>query len=503
MGELTLWTIFGVYILAMLILGEICARRKIKALDDYLLAGRKHGVLPTAGTIAATVIGAGSTIGAAGVAYYVGISAAWYLLSACVGLVLLAFTFAPALRTMRLYTVPEYIERRYGAEARTIAAGLGLIGLTMFLAAQLYAMGALTAQLMGLPLKQAIALSGLVVVLYTWRGGNWVVHWSDNVQIVWISAGLIIASAFGVKMAGGFSSLGSPPQALSFEGMGRNWFNPMTYQPVEGWNLFALGNTVIGWVIMSTTWHFAMQSTAQRVLSSRSPKVARRACLVAAAILIPLSLFVGLTGMAARVLYPGLAPPAGISQGEAFPALIKGVLHPVLAGVVLAALIAVIMSTSDSALLGASTMFVKDLYGRFFDSRATDKVLMKLSRWLTLIIGLMAIGGALVALALIRILEMVAAVYCVSLFVPILLGLYWRGANQQGAIAGMIGGALAGGIWRVSGWEKATEIHMLNVSLPLALIAMVAVSLITRSSKEKGDKRTHIPTGGPPTGASL
>ncbi len=472
--------IFGLYLSLMLIIGELCARYKIKTLDDYLVAGRRHGIFITGGTIAATVIGAGSTIGTVGAAYYVGISAAWYLISACIGLIFLAFTFAPALRKMSLYTVPEFVDIRFGIKARMVATILGFFGSTLFLAAQFYAMGALITQLVGLPLKLAIIVSGLVVILYTWRGGSWAVNVSDNVQIIWISIGLAITCIIGINIAGGISELTIPPIAKGFEEVGKNWFNPLNNRPVSGWNLFALGNTIIGWIIMSTTWHFAMQSTAQRILSSKTDRTAKYGCLLASGILIPLALFIVLTGMAARILYPDLLPSSDISQGEALPALIKGIMNPIFAGIILGALVAVIMSTCDSILLGASTMFIKDIYQRLLRPKITDHALIGISKWVTLIIGIVAIVSALITPSLIRMLEMTATVYCVALFVPIILGLYWKKANQSGAIAGMITGSLGGILWRALGWEKASGIHMLNISLPFALIVMVVVSLAAK-----------------------
>lgn len=271
-----------------------------------------------------------------------------------------------------------------------------------------------------------------------------------------------------------------PPIAGGFEEMGKNWFNPISNQPVSGWDIFALGNTIIAWIIMSTTWHFAMQSTAQRILSSKTHKTAKYGCLVASGMLLPLAIFMGLTGMAARVLYPDLLPASGISQGEALPALIKGVMTPLIGGIILGALVAIIMSTCDSILLGASTMFVKDIYQRLLRPTIINHALMKISKWVTLTIGIVAIVSALIAPALIRMLEITATVYCVALFVPIILGLYWRRANQSGAIAGMITSSLGGILWRASGWEKATGVHMLNFSLPLAFMTMVIVCLMIK-----------------------
>lgn len=194
----------------------MCARLQVRSLDDYLLAGRRSGTWLTAGTLAATVIGAGSTIGAAGVAFYAGLSAGWYLLSASIGLLVLGLTLAPALRRLSLYTVPAFVELRYGPRAGLLASVLGVASLVLFLSAQFYAMGALVAELTGVALGRAILVSSLVVVLYTWRGGNWALHLSDNVQLLWIFAGVALAAAWGCAWpAGSKGSLLHPPRTAS------------------------------------------------------------------------------------------------------------------------------------------------------------------------------------------------------------------------------------------------------------------------------------------------
>lgn len=292
-------------------------------------------------------------------------------------------------------------------------------------------MDVLVIQLFGLPLKLAIVFSSLVVIFYTWRGSSWAVNISDNVQIIWISVGLAITCLVGINIAGGISKLIIPPIAKGFEEVGKSWFNPLNNQPVSGWDIFALDDTIIGWIIMSTTWHFTMQSTAQRILSSKTDRTAKYGCLLASGILIPLALFIVLTGMTARILYPDLLPASDISQGEALPALIEGIMNPFFAGIILGALVAVIMSTCDSILLGASTMFIKDIYQRLLRPTIINDTLIKISKWVTLIIGIVAIVSTLIAPALIRMLEMTATVYCVALFVPIILGLYRDKTNSK------------------------------------------------------------------------
>lgn len=494
------WAIFGGYFLLMLVIGEVAARRKVRSLDDYLLAGRQHGVWITAGSLAATAIGAGSTLGAAGIAYYVGLSAGWYLWSAGVGLLLLGLTLGPVLRQRAVYTVPEFIARRYGPTAGRLATVLALVGLVLFLGAQLLALGTVVAQMTGWSVQMGTVLAGLVVIVYSVRGGIWAVHWTDNVQLAWIVFGLLVLAVVGLRSVGGLAALDGPPAARGFEELGPVWLNPLTRRPVSGWDVFALGSTVVAWVIMSTTWHVTMQSTVQRVLATRDPATARRACGVAALVLVPLGALVALAGMVTRRLYPGLAPTGTVEQIRALPALVEGLLDPVLGGVVLAALAAVVMSTCDSVLLGDATVVIRDLavgWGR------NDLQGLRRSRGLTAVLGGIAVGCALVLPGLVRTLEMVAAVYCVSLFVPMLLGVYWRRATRQGAIASMVTGGLAGLLWRGLEMEALTGVHMLTVALPASLVAGLVGSLggDRRSSRglqggtDGGDDPFRRPTG--------
>jgi len=486
------WIVFGIYLAGVLLISEVAARRKVGSLDEYLLSGRRQGTWATAATLTATVIGAGSTLGAAGVAYFVGISAGWYLLSAAPGLVLLGLTFAPAARRLAVHSVPGYLERRYGRTAAALAAALGVVALALFVSAQLYALASILNELAGIAHDRALVLCAVAVVLYTWRGGNWAIHWSDSLQLVWLYAGIVAAAAVAVDAAGGLAALSDPPVAGGYEEAGARWFHPETRRPVGGFDPFALGDTVVAWIIMSTSWHFAMQSTTQRLMAARDPHVARRACLLSAAAIVPLAVLVGLSGMAARILDPDLGLTAGMEQVSALPVLVREVLDPVLGGVVVAALVAILMSTCDSALLGASTLLVKDLLPRLRggsgggdgvesddgagraepDDDPGERRAIRQSRRIVLVVGAVALGGAWVAPGLVRTLEMVAAVYGVALFGPLLLGPLWRRASEAGALAAMGTGGGASLAWRASGLEDATGVHMLNLGLPLAFAAL-------------------------------
>ncbi|HKK72466.1 MAG TPA: sodium:solute symporter family protein [Candidatus Krumholzibacteria bacterium] len=482
---MTLWIVFAAYFVALLVLGEVFGRLKIESLDDYLLSGREHGVAVTSASLIATVIGAGSTLGSAAVAYYVGVSAGWYLFSAGPGLLLLAYTIAPRMRDLSVYTVPGYVQHRYGRRAGLVSAVLGLLAIVLFLSAQFYAMGSLVAELTALDLRPAIGLSALVVMTYTLRGGNWAVHWSDTVQVVLIVAGVAVTVGFLWSRVGGAGAFADPPSAAGFEEIGRRWFHPISKNPVDGFDPVALGNMVTAWVVMSTTWHFAMQSTAQRILSSRDSGVVRRSCVIAAIATLPLGVLFALTGMGARMLLPDLPAPGTmevLEQVRALPALVAELLAPGWAGLVIAALVAVLMSTCDSALLGATTLVSKDLGPRLRgggeETERTSTEEVEHSRRWTGGIGLLGLAGALVAPGLVQTLEVVAGIYTVALFGPLVAGHVWKRASGAGALSSMAASGVTALVWRITPLESTTGVHMLNVTLPVALIALVVGSWI-------------------------
>lgn len=180
--------IMAVYLAAMVGIG-LYARSRISNTEDYHLAGRRLGVLMTAGTLAATEIGGGSSVGVASKAYGSwGLSAGWYVVCAGIGILLVSFV-APALRRSMATTVPEVIGRRYGVPSQVITAVLGAVALVALAAVQITATATIVSTLGGVEMRTAIIVSGLAVVFYTWLGGMWSVTLTDFVQFFSSSSG--------------------------------------------------------------------------------------------------------------------------------------------------------------------------------------------------------------------------------------------------------------------------------------------------------------------------
>ncbi|TQR12742.1 sodium:solute symporter family transporter [Psychrobacillus soli] len=201
-----IWTIIVVYMIAMIGIG-FYAKTKIKDSNDYHLAGRRLGPIMLAGTLAATEIGGGSSIGVASKAYGEwGLSAGWYVVSAGIGIILVSF-IAPFMRKTMATTVPEIIGRRYGKNSYAISSILSLIASTALAAVQITATATIVHVLTGFDLTWAILISGLVVVFYTFLGGMWSVTLTDFVQFFIIVFGFAIAVPFALSNAGGYETV--------------------------------------------------------------------------------------------------------------------------------------------------------------------------------------------------------------------------------------------------------------------------------------------------------
>jgi len=216
-----------IYMVLMLFVGWWCSKHYIKGMTDFLLAGRRLGVWFLAATLAATHFGGGAVMGGGEYGYNYGISGAWYGVSCGIGLLFLAFVTAKKFRELSLYTIPDYLEQRYGGKAvRVLGAVLSLIALVGILAAQvLSARGALG--ILGITGNTGAIIATLVFIVYTTFGGLWAATITDFIQIIIAAVGVFIASMVVLAKTGGmggmtvmFASKGIEPGYFNVWGLG-------------------------------------------------------------------------------------------------------------------------------------------------------------------------------------------------------------------------------------------------------------------------------------------
>ena len=262
--NLTVTIIVVIYLLAMLFIGWYSST-KITSNTDFMVAGRRLGPFLMAGTLAATEIGGGSSLGVVenGMSGY-GLSSAWYIITMGFAFVILTF-LAPKFRAATVKTVPEYFRRRYGKSAGLITAIIMLLPLVGLTAGQFIASSVILSTMLGISYKTAVIIVAVVVTIYSVMGGLWSVTLTDFVQVFLIIIGMIIAVPFAINLAGG-------------------WDAVVANVPAETFDMFS-GYTPMG-ILSLTVMYVATftvgQEAVSRYYAARDGKAAKQGSVLAA-----------------------------------------------------------------------------------------------------------------------------------------------------------------------------------------------------------------------------
>ena len=441
MESLTIiWIIVCAYLLLNLLVGVYCHIR-VKDSTDYLLAGRRIGVLMTAGTLAATEIGGGSTVGVAAKAYGSwGLSAGWYVVSAGIGVILVAF-IAPLLRRAMATTVPEIIGRRFGGSSHLITSILSMLATITLAGVQITATATIISVLTGLSTELAILICGAVLVIYTMSGGMWSVTMTDVIHFFVLVGGFSLAVPFVLHNVGGWETVVAklPPEQLGFTKV--------------GWK------TIIGLIIMYFMTFSTGQESVQRYFAAKDEKTAVLGSIICG-IIMALFAFVPAANNAVATVALNLMPP-------------------VMAGFVMAAVVSATLSSGAGDLLGAATVFTKDIVEHHFGKSLTDAQLTKYSRLCVLFLGIIAIVISLVSKAIIPMLVFAFTMRSAGPFAAFLLGLTWKNATAGAGIWSIVLGSIAGVYWEFMG--NPYGIMSIIFGSIVSLIVFVAVVFIERS----------------------
>ena len=435
-------------------------------MTDFLLAGRRLGLLLTAGALAATHFGGGMVMGGGEYGFIHGLSGAWYGISCGVGLMFLAFLTASKFRSLSLFTVPDYLEQRYDSKTvRALGAFLSLIALTGILAAQvLAARGALA--ILGITGNTGTIVATIIFIVYTALGGLWAATITDFIQVIIAGVGVIVAAALVLGNSGGFSGLEQMIQA-SQQAIDPGYFN-----------VFGMAYKSIIWLLLPTIMYTLIgQDFYQRLFAAKDAVTAKRASIIGGIFLIIISFFPAIIGIGARAYFPELT-----DGSLAVPTIVKELFPISVGAIVLAALLAAIMSSADSLLTAGTSQIIKDFWreiihpGKQFD----EKRMLRLSRISTVVIGVLALFIALSIPIIIDALIFSYTMYTAGVFIPVIGGILWKGATKTGALSGLVVGALlaiVGIITKLNIGGIPVEVYSAIVSL----ILFVVVSLFTKT----------------------
>lgn len=452
------YAVIVVYLAGMLAMGW-WGMRRARSKSDFLVAGRRLGPAMYSGTMAAIVLGGASTIGGVGLGYRYGLSGAWMVFSIGLGLLALSVFFSAWIARLRVYTVSEMLDLRYGGSAGVIS-GVVMWAYTLMLAVtSTIAYATIFDVLFGMDRTLAIILGGAIVVAYSALGGMWSITLTDMVQFVVKTIGvLLLLLPIAVVRAGGFAEMKAQLPAEYFAPLGIG------------------GQTIFTYVLIYTFGMLIGQDIWQRVFTARSDKVAKLGGTVAGVYCLVYALAGAVIGSAARVLYPKLG-----AADDAFATIVKDALPVGVRGLVLAAALSAVMSTSSGALIACATVANNDIWARLRGAGTGEREDHDEVRGNRVFILLMGIAVICTAIALNNVVEALTVAYNLlvgGLLVPILGGLLWKRGTASGALSSVVvGGAAVVGLMV---WKGILANEPVYYGLLASLAAYVAVSLATR-----------------------
>jgi SSS family solute:Na+ symporter len=465
------WGLVAAYMAGLVLLGVLASRHP-KAPVDYFLASRTTRWPAIGLALFASNMSSTALVGLAGGAYSVGLSVYDYEWSANVILVFFCLFLLPYIIRSKSFTMPEFLERRYDRRARLYFTMLTLV-LNIFVdsAAVLYS-GSLVGQVLlpSWPLWLIVASLAGAAGLYTVLGGLRAVIYTESVQGVVLLSGALLISIGAFQRAGGWHAVmnGVDPALISL-------IRPSS-DPGVPWPGLLFGIPLLGFYYWCTN-----QSIVQRMLSARDIDQARWGALFAGLLKLPILFIIVLPGTCALILFPHLARPDMV-----YPSLILRVLPAGLIGLVVAGFVAATMVSISSLLNSASTLITLDVVKQFRPSLSDDKV-VRIGKASTAALFVFAIAWApqlQLFPSLWQYLQAVLSYAVPPVVATFLVGMFWRGANADGAAATMRWGSVAGLAFflvnAVLGW---THLHFLYVA-PI-LTALDGAILIAVSAARK------------------
>lgn len=488
-----------IYMAAVIAIGVVFAKRANTSTENYFLGGRSLGPWVTAMSAEASDMSGWLLMGLPGLAYWLGLSdAIWTAIGLAVGTYLNWLLVSKRLRRYSIrannsITLPEFFSNRFREKNKvimTIAAAFILIFFTVYAASCFVACGKLFASLFGAPYVVMMIVGALFVLLYTILGGFLAESASDFMQgIVMITALAVIVTISTVK-AGGLGEVISNakdiPGFLEFFGIASPSIGETGEQIVEaGKPVFGeAGNYSVMNIFSALAWglgYFGMPQVLLRFMAIRKEselKSSRRIAMIWVVISLSVAVFIGIIG---RQLFP----TAHLTNPDAeniFITLATSSLPAILAGFVMAGILAATISSSDSYLFIAASAFSKNIFQGVLKKKATDKEVMMVSRITLLAIAIVA---ALIALnensIIFQVVSFAWAGFGATFGPLMLFSLFWKRVNRAGAIAGMVSGGAMVFVWKllISRFGGVFAIYELLPAFIVSSIVIVVVSLLT------------------------
>jgi SSS family solute:Na+ symporter len=437
--------------------------RRVRTAGDFFVAGRRLGPALLFATLVAANIGAGSTVGAAGLGYRDGLSAWWWVGAAGIGSLIQAFWAGPRIRAIAarhdLRTLGDFLELRYGRRVRGLVSALLWLGTLSILAGQLIALSRVLEAVAGIPKMAGCLIGGVGMTTYLVAGGLLTSAWVNLVQLVVLLTGFAVALPIALAAVGGWDT-----------------FRAATASPSDYWNFFQGGSS--GWQYLALLGPAFIVSPGllQKIYGARDDRTVVVGTSANAVVLLAFAFMPPLLGMMARALHPGLSNPE-----LALPTLLTENLSPAVGSLGLAALFSAEVSTADAILFMLATSLSQDLYRRYVRPAATEADVLRVARLAAVAGGAAGVLLAIVSPSVIGALSIFYSLLSVCLFVPVIVGLLDRRLGEVEVLSAIAAGVSALLVAQIGGGRFNPAL----VGLVAAATAYVLIRL-TGSSGSSG-----------------
>jgi len=484
--------------LALVIYVGLRFSKQNETTDDFYLGGRKLGPLVTAMSAEASDMSSWLLMGLPAVAYFFGLAdASWTAIGLAVGTYLNWLFVAKRIRRysqkVNAITLPDFFANRYHDKSKLLLLISAIIIIVFFIpytASGFVACGKLFSTLFGINYLPAMLVSALVIVAYTALGGFLAASTTDFIQSIVMTIALIIVLGFGINVAGGLGNVIDNAKALngylSLTSMGNvatntaSAYGPLTICSTLAWGL----------------GYFGMPHILLRFMAIENDKkltLSRRVATVWVVISLAVAVFIGVIGYSMSLAG---AIPTFESKSAAESIIVTiankissyGIVFALVAGIILAGILASTMSTADSQLLAASSSVSQNILAPFFGTKITKKSSVIIARASLVVI---AIIGMLLALdpnsSVFDIVSFAWAGFGAAFGPVVLFALFWKRSNRNGALAGMIAGGATVFIWKylIAPLGGILAIYELLPAFVVASIAIVIVSLVTKAPEQE------------------
>lgn len=461
--------------------------RGIRTSKDFFLAGKSLPWWAAGLSLVVSDIGAKDMIGLAGDSYRYGLVMMNFDFIGCIFPVLVAaFLFMPFFWLAGVYTVPEYLGRRYNLAVRTFFAAIWVLFMVGTLGTIFVSAAAMFEALLGWNFWTSVLLTAVLVGLYTSTGGLRAVVITDAISCIVLVIGAALICGIGLSKAGGWEGIRTAVEGMSWTEHHLKLLPPSDH-PVYPWPAVLLG---LGFVLGPAYW-IGNQAIVQRTLGTRTQNEARASYVFCAAIKLIFPILLVIPGLIALALFSQeLGEPGTNWDGNrVLPMMVVRLLPPGVLGLVMGAFFAGVMSNLDSYVNSASTMLVTDIYRPFIHPNATDRECLLLGRWL--VVGLL-LGGVLISYpvkqgfgSVFEAFQTFLSFFQGPLLALLLLGMLTTRATPRGGVVGMIIGVATSVILTYAPWLLGihADISFLWVawwSFVSSLLTVAIVSLITR-----------------------